>query len=140
MKVDLEGLLPHAGAMRLIGAVLHWDAASIRCEAVSHRDPGNPLRRNGVLPILCGLEYSAQAMAMHGALRAGRASRPRVGYLVAAHDLRWRRDRLDDLDEPILVHASCLLASADRVAYAFELTSASQALLLSGRGSVVLSA
>ena len=36
--------------------------------APRHRDPDNPLRAHGRLGAVCGIEYAAQAMAVHGAL------------------------------------------------------------------------
>lgn len=138
--LDLDALLPHAGPMRLITAVRAWDERSIVCAATTHRAPGHPLRVGGRLPAVCGLEYGAQAMAIHGALRAGRHAKPRAGYLVAAYELAWARERLDDVEGAIEVRAECLLAGADRVAYAFWLNDAGGAPLLAGRASVVLSA
>lgn len=140
LVADPGDLLPHAGAMRLITTVRAWDAESIACESTAHRDPGNPLRVGAILPIVCGLEFGAQAMAIHGALRAGRDVRPRVGLLVSVHELAWHRERLDDIEGPIEIEATCLLASANQVAYAFALRCAAHGPLLRGRGSVVLSA
>ena len=54
--------------MCLLEGVSSWDERSIRCIAVSHRDPGNPLAADGHLGAACGVEYAAQAMAVHGAL------------------------------------------------------------------------
>ena len=139
-RLDPAGLLPHAGAMRLIGAVLTWDDRAIVCETHAHRDPACPLRLGDRLPAVCGLEFGAQAMAIHGALRAARAAPPRVGLLVAAHELVWQRERLDDIDGAIEIGADCLLASDNQVAYAFWLRSAGCGELLRGRASVVLSA
>lgn len=140
MTLELDLLLPHAGAMRMITAVRQWDASGIVCESTTHRDPANPLRIGGVLPAACGLEYGAQAMAAHGALLAGRQQKPRVGYLAAAHELALYCDRLDDADGPLQIRASCLLSGANHVAYEFCIRAASKAVLLEGRASVVLSA
>lgn len=67
----IRELIPHAGAMCLLERVIEYDDASICCEARSHLDVDNPLRHNGRLSTLCGIEYAGQAMALHGALRAG---------------------------------------------------------------------
>ncbi len=50
---------------------LEWDAQHIRCRSATHRLPGNPLRSQGRLGAACGIEYAAQAMAVHGALANG---------------------------------------------------------------------
>lgn len=133
----IERLLPHVGAMRMIDAVVRWSDDDIECLAESHRNPANPLRIGDRLPAACGLEYGAQAMAIHGALVAGRESKPRVGLLVAAHDLLWRVARLDTVAGALTVRARRLLGSAQQVAYEFDVLDGSRALV-SGRASVML--
>lgn len=54
--------------MRLLDVVRYWDEKYIVCSAVSHRDRANPLRDRGYLSNVHGLEYAAQAMAVHGSL------------------------------------------------------------------------
>jgi hypothetical protein len=63
--------IPHQGSMCLLAAVVDWSADGISCRAVSHADPANPLRAEGRLGAANGIEYAAQAMALHGALLAG---------------------------------------------------------------------
>ena len=68
----IERHIPHKGSMCLLDGVTQWSEAEIVCHATSHRDPGNPLRSvdrdvNG-LGITAGIEYAAQAMAVHGAI------------------------------------------------------------------------
>jgi predicted hotdog family 3-hydroxylacyl-ACP dehydratase len=60
--------LPHAGRMCLLERLESWDGDSITCIATSHRDADNPLRRGGRLHAVAGVEYAAQAMALHGSL------------------------------------------------------------------------
>ena len=71
MRLDrgwIESHIPHRARMCLLDEVVSWDAARISCRAVSHRDPDHPLRAHGRLGVACGVEYAAQAMAVHGAL------------------------------------------------------------------------
>lgn len=91
----LAELLPHAGAMVLLDAVVTWDAASIRCRTRSHLAPGNPLRRDGRLGSVCGVEYGLQAAALHGAMRAGGIAQ-RAGYVARLRDVVLHVDRIDD--------------------------------------------
>ena len=133
----IETLLPHVGTMRMIAGVASWSEDAIECVAHSHRDSGNPMRIDGELPAACGLEYGAQAMAIHGALVAGREAKPRVGLLVAAHELVWRVARLDTIAGALTVRARRLLGSAQQVAYEFEVLSSARSLV-SGRASVML--
>jgi predicted hotdog family 3-hydroxylacyl-ACP dehydratase len=138
MREDIERLVPHAGAMCLLDGVEHWDDQRIRCVSRTHRDADNPLRANGRLPAVCGIEYAAQAMAVHGGLMRGGA-RPRAGYLAAVRDLACRRERLDDLDGDLVVEAERMMGDEDRVIYRFRLL-AGGAEVLSGRAAVVLDA
>ncbi len=136
----LEQLLPHAGRMRLIDRIVSYDDQGIICESDSHRAANHPLAQDGVLSIVCGLEYGAQAMAAHGALLA--ASAPggaRHGYLVAASDLRWTVERLDRCAAPLVIEAVCEFRSEHQVAYRFELRAEGDTVLR-GRASVLLTA
>ncbi len=67
----IRELVPHAGAMCLLESVVQYDDQSICCETSSHLGAHNPLRYKGRLSSLCGIEYAAQAMALHGALKSG---------------------------------------------------------------------
>ena len=92
-------LVPHQGAMCLWDQVLSWDAGTIRLRARNHRDPAHPLRSaDGRLHAVHLCEYGAQAMAVHGGLRAqaaGEAARP--GVLVALRGVELHVARIDDL-------------------------------------------
>jgi predicted hotdog family 3-hydroxylacyl-ACP dehydratase len=137
LSANLDQLLPHVGAMRMLAAVLRWSDEDIECVANSHRDPANPLRIDGTLQAVCGLEYGAQAMAVHGALMAGRDAKPRVGLLVAAHELAWQVARLDTIGGELIVRARRLLGSANQVAYEFDVLDTERSLV-HGRASVIL--
>ncbi|HUN39907.1 MAG TPA: hypothetical protein VMU81_06430 [Acetobacteraceae bacterium] len=67
-REQILGLIPHQGTMCLLDRVLGWSAAEISCIAISHLAPDNPLRRDGQLGAICGIEYGLQAAALHGAL------------------------------------------------------------------------
>ena len=69
-RVAIAARIPHQGSMCLLDAVLAWDSGQIHCRASSHRQPDNPLRAAARLGAACGIEYAAQAMAVHGALLA----------------------------------------------------------------------
>jgi predicted hotdog family 3-hydroxylacyl-ACP dehydratase len=74
MRLDrawIEGHIPHQGRMCLLDEVIGWNSGSISCRSGSHRALDHPLRAHGRLGIACGIEYAAQAMAVHGALVAG---------------------------------------------------------------------
>ena len=64
----IDALVPQQGAMCLLDEVVSFDDRSVVCRTSSHLAPGNPLRCDGRLPAIAGIEYGAQAMAVHGAL------------------------------------------------------------------------
>ena len=95
--------------MCLLDRVLNWDTTSIRCRAVSHRDINNPLREGGGLAVLVGIEYAAQAAAVHGGLLSG-ATMPRSGVLASLRNVITTRDWLHEIAgeivaETILLHS-----------------------------------
>ncbi len=69
-KTEIRTLIPHSGMMCLLDEVTQWDDRSITCVTNTHRDPANPLRRDGRLSSVHAFEYGAQAAAVHGGLRA----------------------------------------------------------------------
>jgi predicted hotdog family 3-hydroxylacyl-ACP dehydratase len=135
--------IPHSGAMCLLDAVEAWDDARIRCTATSHRDTGNPLRSNGRLASVCGIEYAAQAMAVHGALLATQAGnvpgRPRVGYLASVRNVDAFVERLDTLDAPLVVEAERQSGGDNTILYGFTVR-CGERVLLTGRAAVMLDA
>ena len=135
--------------MCLLDMVERWDETSILCTTASHRDATNPLRRDNRLEAICGLEYAAQAMAVHGALVA--ASAPlastvstsvrgsigsTVGYLASVRNVSLHVARLDDLEADLIAAAERVTGDGHTVLYEFSVWSAQQPLV-SGRASVV---
>ena len=135
MKVDIARLVPHAGSMCLLEEVLAWDENSIRCRAISHRDPANPLRSDGRLAAIVGVEYAAQAVAVHGGLSSEKTSKG--GYLAALRDIICSVDRLDTVRADLVVSATRVAAEGGRLLYDFRVEGDGRELL-KGRLSVVL--
>jgi predicted hotdog family 3-hydroxylacyl-ACP dehydratase len=140
---DVAGLLPHTGRMLMIDRVHRWDDAAIVCESARHLDPANPLRRAGGLPAVCGLEFGAQAMAIHGRLVASGSAAPqgaaRFGMIIAANELRWKHDLLDAAGPLLTIRAWRLFGSDNQIVYGFALDGREPDLVC-GRASVVLAA
>jgi len=136
-KVEIQARIPHAGAMCLLDGVLSWDDVHITCTTRSHRAPDNPLRRDGRLHAICGVEYAAQAMALHGALAGSALARPRVGYLASLRGLACRVVYLDAIEGDLLVEAERLVDEGSRVIHRFAL-GGEGGELMSGRAAVVL--
>ena len=137
-KARIAALVPHAGPMCLLDAVLAWDMTTITCIASSHRSVGNPLAANDRLDAVCGVEYASQAMAVHGGL-IGNGRRPSAGYLASLRGVICSVERLDLLDGDLLVTAELLIAQGANAIYRFELTCNAKPAL-SGRAAVVVDA
>jgi predicted hotdog family 3-hydroxylacyl-ACP dehydratase len=139
--LDREGILalvPHQGAMCLWDEVLAWDQATIRLRARNHRDPAHPLRgSDGRLRALHLCEYGAQAMAVHGGLRARAAGGPaRPGLLVALRGVELHCDRIDDLPGSLECEAELLIDGDAGWQYGFRILH-DGALLAAGRAAVI---
>jgi len=139
--------VPHAGSMCLLDQVLLCDATEIECSAISHRDADNPLRHNGVLPIHVGIEYCAQAIAIHGRLcdlsttenRPDNHTEdaPRRGYLAVILNTEWQTDRLDLCAGNLHVFAKKQVALQQGATYSFALKHEGHTLLV-GQAVVAL--
>lgn len=143
-REEIARRIPHQGSMCLLERVSAWDSLRIRCEATSHLDPNNPLRARGRLGAACGIEYAAQAMAVHGALVAEMQANapdeaPKAGYLVSVRGVSLHVARLDDVGAVLAVRAERGSGNAGSVLYDFSVH-AGDALLLSGRAVVMLDA
>ena len=158
MRLDrhwIEQNIPHHGRMCLLDEVTEWDAQHVRCRSGTHRLPDHPLRYQGRLGVACGIEYAAQAMAVHGALSgaaladgasgggapAAGKGRSEVGFLASLRDVRLHVLRLDDIESDLICDALLVAGDHGSALYEFALTSEAQAQrLLSGRATVVFDA
>ena len=136
-RVAIAARIPHQGSMCLLDAVLAWDSGQIHCRDSSHRQPDNPLRAAARLGAACGIEYAAQAMAVHGALLAPAGAPPRPGYLASVRSVQLAVDRLDDLAQDLDIVAERLSGDENNILYHFRVEHAGD-LLLSGRAAVML--
>ena len=138
-KAEIARAIPHTGSMCLLDGVLECDAQRIRCISGTHRAADNPMRSGNVLLALCGIEYAAQAMAVHGAWDAKYDQKPRAGYLAALRDVTCDRMRLDDLSDDLIIDAEKAMGDEARVIYQFTI-SAGGTKIMGGRATVVLDA
>lgn len=130
-------LVPQRDAMCLLDEILSFDDRSVVCRTASHRSPGNPLRCDGRLPSIAGIEYGAQAMAVHGALQANGSVQG--GMLAGARAVHCHARYLDEESGPLTVRAERLVVDGCRLLYAFTVEGA-KSELVSGRIAVVLDA
>jgi len=135
----IRAALPHAHDMVLLGGVSSFTTERVCCFATSHR-AAMPLRSHGRLGIACGLEYAAQAMALHAALRdRALLATPAAGALLAVRKLRFFVPRLDDVDLDLMV--DCDVKARDQAAAVYEfMLLADGRVLMSGQATVQFAA
>lgn len=132
----IASLLPHGPEMVLLDQVCGHDEDSIHCVAESHRDPANPLRRDGKLPALAALEYAAQAAALHAVL-SGQGEAGAGAVLGGVRDVVSSADRLDDLDGKLAVRVTRLLAQPGGAVYSFTVGPDAGPAIVEGRFTVM---
>lgn len=136
--------IPHQGEMCLLDEVLTWNPVRVQCRSSTHRDMTNPLRARNRLAAVCGIEYAAQAMAVHGALIASRITSPTqsatvAGYLASVRNVTLFADRLDDIEGDLVATAELVTGDEHTVLYDFTV-SAGERVLLAGRATIVFNA
>lgn len=121
-RTEIARRIPHAGAMRLLEAVVDWSDTTIFCHAEA---PGadHPLARAGSVPSVAAAEYAAQAVAVHGALLDGVAA-PRAGVLAKLSDMVLHAPSLPTGAGALTVRAELLSRAASGCLYNFEVGSA----------------
>jgi len=131
-KNQIEGLLPHQGAMFLVDRVTTYDRDKITCMTRSHLSPTNPLRHENTLPAHAAIEYAAQAAGIHGGL-LNRDLFPdapaQMGYLAVISNAEWTVERLDDLSEELVIHALRSAVTPGGRAYRVRIEHAGQVIM-----------
>jgi len=130
--------------MCLLDEVVTWNPVRVQCRSSTHRDLTNPLRSHDRLAAVCGIEYAAQAMAVHGALIASRIisstqSATVAGFLASVRNVTLYTDRLDDLEDDLVATAELVTGDEHTVLYDFSV-SAGERVLLAGRATIVFNA
>jgi len=140
MTIDhawIQRHIPHQGNMCLLERVAQWDDTTIQCLTHSHVALDNPLRNAHGLPISAGIEYAAQAMAVHGALLAPVDQLPEVGYLTSVRNVQWWTPRLDNVGPEITIQATRISGNEVSLLYDFSVLCHDR-LLLRGRAGVMI--
>lgn len=137
-KNDFVDLIPHAGDMCLLDGVLDWDDSSIHAISTSHVLASHPLRGEDGLHAVHLAEYGAQAMAVHGALRARADGAPgaKPGMLVSLRGVKLGVTHVDTLVGALDVHAQCLIADESGAQYTFRIEHEGHEIA-SGRAAVI---
>lgn len=132
---ELCQLIPHHGSMCLLDSVIDWGEESINCRSLSQCDSDNPLSVGGILTAVNGIEYAAQAMAVHGALLSASSTSPDVAYLAAIRGVNIYCSHLHDQPE-LFIHCKRLGGDSNGFIYNFEISN-SDKRLLEGRATVI---
>lgn len=114
-------LIPHAGAMSLIDAVVAWDTLVIHAIAERHTVHGHPLAGCAGLHAVHLAEYGAQATAVHGALldrQRGQAGL-RPGRLVSLRDVELAVEYVELGIGRLDIRAECIATDVHGAHYAF---------------------
>lgn len=136
-RSNIAARIPHEGSMCLLERVQEWNEQNIVCLAVSHRAADNPLRRDGRIGVAIGIEYAAQAMAVHGSLLADRHSPPKKGMITRVQQIVLHTDRLDDSTEALSIKAERIMGDERVVRYRFSIRDEHR-LFIEGEASVIL--
>ena len=143
MRLDrawIAAHIPHQGRMCLLDEVVEWTVDRICCRSETHRRADNALCAHDRLGIACGIEYAAQAMAVHGALRAANVpQQSRPGVLASVRGLTMNAERLDDIAGALTASATLVSGDATMVLYEFRLADSTR-VLLSGRATIAFAA
>ena len=121
--------------MCLLDQVIAHSEHDIVCTTRTHLDRAHPLRRDGQLAALHLVEYAAQAMAAHGALRSGGIQR---GMLAALRGVQLHVVRIDTVATELAIHATRRLDQAAGSLYDFEVRGDAR-LLAQGRIAIAFS-
>jgi predicted hotdog family 3-hydroxylacyl-ACP dehydratase len=150
MKIDKEWIaahIPHQGTMCLLDSVASWDQEHMTAIATSHSASDNPLRAHDRLGAANGIEYAAQAMAVHSALLATSKAdatnmqRPQAGFLVSVRNTTFHVARLDDINEPLQIEVVCTHSEPNCILYQFTVSGHdTQTPLLDGRATIIIDA
>lgn len=80
-QIDIQELVPHSGAMSLLGRLLSADDENLSAEVVIKQD--SVFCTDGEVGAWVGVEYMAQAVAAHAGFAARLRDEPvRVGFLL----------------------------------------------------------
>ena len=134
---ELCSVIPHSGSMCLLDGVLDWNDDTIICKTNSHHLLDNPLRCEQGLSAIQGIEYGAQAMAVHGGLLAKREGKEiPPGFLVAVRNVNINTEWLDKIAGSIIITAKMIMHNDKHSIYEFSLI-ANDKVLVNGRTTVM---
>jgi predicted hotdog family 3-hydroxylacyl-ACP dehydratase len=143
-KDEIARRIPHSGRMCLLDSVSAFDEERLVALSKSHRDTQHPLATDGVLHVAVGIEYAAQAMAVHASLlgeairqQGGHWAEPSMGVLASVRDVNCHGLPLNLLTSTLRIEVIRLASIESSVSYSFNVRS-QNLICLQGRATVVL--
>jgi len=137
---EIEQRLPHAGKMSLLDKVTYADRLTLSASAVSHLSSDNPLRFNHKLSSINGIEYAAQAMAIHGfllsELKQTEAS-TKTGYIATIRNIDIFTPFFPETESVIKIEVKQLMSDTNGFTYQFHISDGKKTLI-SGKITVFL--
>lgn len=132
-------LIPHAGSMCLLDSVVSWDENSITCLSETHLHADNPLQNENKISSVMLIEYGAQAMAVHGGLKAKEQGDVMAGgYLAALRNINLADTDVREIKGTLRITAQQLMAQGGSMIYEFSVCEdANDNPLASGRATVI---
>lgn len=139
-KQEVASCLPHKGPMVLLENVLHCTEEGLECETRTHLQVEHPLSIEGQLSIFVGVEYAAQAMALHKSLNAVGDGKVRSGFVAVTSNVTPYLDFLNQASGALNVVVNMLDSSGGGSLYEFRITHSQEKLpVLEGKLLVMLS-
>ncbi|MCU7801490.1 MAG: hypothetical protein KZQ70_15500 [gamma proteobacterium symbiont of Lucinoma myriamae] len=143
-RQEIEQRLPHAGKMSLLDKVTHADLLTLSASAVSHLNSDNPLRFNNKLSSINGIEYAAQAMAIHSFLLSELKS-PNIntedsrqtGYIATVRNIDIFTPDFPETESVIKIEVEQLMSDTNGFTYQFHISDGKKTLI-SGKITVFL--
>ena len=139
-RQEIEQRLPHAGKMSLLDTITHADQLTLSASAVSHLNNDNPLRLNNKLSSINGIEYAAQAMAIHGfllsELKHTEAS-AQTAYIATVRNIDIVSPFFPENESVIKIEVEQLMSDTNGFTYQFHI-SGGKKVFISGKITVFL--
>jgi len=139
---EIAQRLPHAGKMCLLHEVIEASSDALTAEANSHLDADNPLRLDGKIATVNGIEYAAQAMAIHGSLLLSELSStasetPQTGYIATVRNIQMAVPFIPETGAALVINVQQLMSDSNGFTYQFHID-CEQQRLISGKITVFL--
>jgi len=133
---EIEQRLPHAGKMSLLDKVSYADLTVLKASASSYLNSDNPLRFNGKLASINGIEYAAQAMAIHSHLLSeakksgkGEQDATQTGYIATIRNVEINTPFFPETKAIIAIEVAQLMSDTNGFTYQFQISCEKKALI-----------